>query len=139
MAKSMMEIWSQLADPLLRLRALGIGYVKFALAYPAYLRVMFGAEVPDKAAYPTLNEAADRTFEMLVQAIAEAQAVGQVRRGDPEGLAIAAWSLIHGLAALLVDGKLKDQVRSAKEAEEMAERVTEAFMLGLAPADPSLQ
>lgn len=133
MAKSMMEIWSEVADPLLRLRALGIGYVKFALVHPAYLRVMFGAEVPDKAAYPALKEAADRTFAMLVQAIAQAQASGQVRPGDSEGLAVAAWSLVHGLAALLVDGKLKDHVHSVKEAEEMAERVTEAFMLGLAP------
>jgi len=133
MAKSMMEIWSEVADPLLRLRTLGIGYVKFALAHPAYLRVMFGAEVPDKAAYPALKDAADRTFAMLVQAIAEAQAAGQVRPGDSEGLAVAAWSLVHGLAALLVDGKLTDHVHSAQEAEEVAERVTEAFMLGLAP------
>jgi hypothetical protein len=94
---------------------------------------MFGAEVPDKAAYPALNEAADRTFAMLVQAIADAQAAGQVCRGDSEDLAVAAWSLVHGLAALLVDGKLKHRVHSVDEAEAMAERVTEVFMLGLAP------
>jgi hypothetical protein len=41
--------------------------------------------------------------------------------------------MVHGLAALLVDGKLTDHVHSAREAEEMAKRVTEAFMLGLAP------
>jgi AcrR family transcriptional regulator len=89
LATSMMETRSQVADPLLRLRALGIGYVKFALAHPAYLRVMFGAEVPDKTAYPALKEAADRTFAMLVQAVADAQAAGQVRRGDSEDLAVA--------------------------------------------------
>jgi AcrR family transcriptional regulator len=133
MATSMAEIWSQAPDPLLRLRALGVGYVKFALAHPAYLRVMFGSEVPDKAAYPTLKDAADRTFAMLVQAIADAQGARQVRPGPAEDLAVAAWSLVHGLAALLVDGKLKDHVHSARDAEALAERVTEAFMLGLAP------
>jgi AcrR family transcriptional regulator len=133
MATWMMALWAEAADPRQRLRALGIGYVRFALAHPSYLRVMFGSEVPDKAAHPALKEAGDRTFALLVQAIAEAQASGQVRAGDPEDLAVAAWSLVHGLAALLVDGKLKDHIRSAPEAEALAHRVTELFMVGLAP------
>jgi AcrR family transcriptional regulator len=133
MTKGMMEIWARVVDPGERLRALGIGYVRFALAHPSYLRVMFGSEVPDKAAHPSLKEAGERTFELLVQAIAECQAVGQARGGDPVELAVAAWSIVHGLAALLVDGKLKEHIRSAKEAERLAERVTALFMLGLAP------
>jgi AcrR family transcriptional regulator len=133
MTKGMMEIWARVVDPGERLRALGIGYVRFALAHPSYLRVMFGSEVPDKAAHPSLKEAGERTFELLVQAIAECQAVGQARAGDPVELAVAAWSIVHGLAALLVDGKLKEHIRSAKEAERLAERVTALFMLGLAP------
>jgi AcrR family transcriptional regulator len=133
MTKGMMEIWARVVDPGERLRALGIGYVRFALAHPSYLRVMFGSEVPDKAAHPSLKEAGERTFELLVQAIAECQAVGQARAGDPVELAVAAWSIVHGLAALLVDGKLKEHIRSAKEAERLAERVTALFMLGLTP------
>jgi AcrR family transcriptional regulator len=133
MARGMTEIRSRIDDPLRGLRALGIGYVKFALAHPSYLRVMFGSEVPDKANYPSLKQAADRTFDLLVQAIRDAQTAGQVRAADSRELAVAAWSLVHGLAALLVDGKLKDHVKSPKEAERLAERVTEAFMLGLAP------
>jgi AcrR family transcriptional regulator len=133
MTKGMMEVWARVVDPGERLRALGIGYVRFALAHPSYLRVMFGSEVPDKAAHPSLKEAGERTFELLVQAIAECQAVGQARAGDPVELAVAAWSIVHGLAALLVDGRLKEHVRSTKEAERLAERVTALFMLGLAP------
>jgi AcrR family transcriptional regulator len=133
MTKGMMEIWARVVDPGERLRALGIGYVRFALAHPSYLRVMFGSEVPDKAAHPSLKEAGERTFELLVQAIAECQAVGQARAGDPVELAVAAWSIVHGLAALLVDGRLKEHVHSAKEAERLAQRVTDLFMLGLAP------
>jgi uncharacterized protein YhhL (DUF1145 family) len=47
-------------------------------------------------------------------------------------LAVAAWALVHGLAALLIDGRLQDHARSAKEAERLAERVTGVFMNGLA-------
>jgi hypothetical protein len=46
---------------------------------------------------------------------------------------VAAWSIAHGLAELLVDGKLKEYVRSAEEAEQLAHRVNDLFMLGLAP------
>ena len=133
MAEGMMAIWSAIPDPRARLHALGIGYVQFALAHPSYLRVMFGSEVPDKAAHPGLKEAGARTFDLLVQAIADCQAAGQVRSGDPVELAVAAWSTVHGLAALLVDGRLKERVRSTVEAERLAERVTEVLRTGLAP------
>lgn len=133
MAKGMMAIWSREAEPSERFRALGIGYVRFALAHPSYLRVMFGSEVPDKAVHPGLKEAGERTFAMLVQAIADCQAAGQVRSGAPEELAVAAWAIVHGLAALLVDGKLEDRVGSIEEAERLAHAITDLFMLGLKP------
>lgn len=133
LAKGMMEIWSRPAEPVERFRALGIGYVRFALAHPSYLRVMFGSEVPDKAVHPGLEAAGTRTFSLLVQAIAECQAAGQVRSGAPEELAIAAWAIVHGLAALLVDGKLKAHAGSVDAAERLAHTVTDLFMLGLAP------
>lgn len=133
LAKVMMAFWSQPAEPAARFRALGIGYVRFGLAHPSYLRVMFGPEVPDKAEHPALKAAGDRTFAMLVQAITECQAAGQVRGGDPDDLAVAAWSIVHGLAALLVDGKLKDRAGTSAEAERLAHAVTDLFMQGLAP------
>ena len=133
MAKGMMEIWSRETEPEARFRALGIGYVRFALAHPSYLRVMFGSEVPDKAEHPALKAAGERTFTLLIQAIAECQAVGRVRAGDPEVLAVAAWSIVHGLAALLVDGKLKSHATTSAEAERLAHTITDCFMLGVAP------
>jgi AcrR family transcriptional regulator len=133
MAKGMLAIQAKVAGPRERLRALGLGYVRFALDHPSYLRVMFGSEVPDKAAHPTLKEAGDRTFELLVQTIAEGQTAGEILPGDPVEQAVGAWSLVHGLAALLIDGKLKEHVRSAAEAEQLAGRLTDLFLLGLAP------
>jgi AcrR family transcriptional regulator len=128
----MLKVRTTTADPRERLRALGAGYVRFGLAHPAYLRVMFGSEVPDKTAHPGLKAAADRTFALLVQAITDGQAAAQIRRGNPLELAVAAWSLVHGLAALLVDGKLRDHVRSPRQAERLAGRVTRLLMLGMA-------
>src|SRR5262245_18626108 len=132
MAKGMMTVFSEVTDPGQRLHALGVGYVRFALEHPSYLRVMFGSEVPDKAAHPALREAGARTFEMLVQAISDSQATGQVRGGDPVELSWAEWSIVHGRAALLVDGRLKDHARTVAAAERLAERVTDILRTGLA-------
>ena len=133
MAQGMMEIWSRDATPAERFRALGLGYVRFALAQPSYLRVMFGSEVLDKAEHPALKAAGERTFALLVQAITECQAAGQVRGGDPQAFAVAAWSIVHGLAALLIDGKLKDRAPTTADAERLAHTITDSLMLGLAP------
>jgi hypothetical protein len=46
---------------------------------------------------------------------------------------VAAWSIVQGLAAVLVVGKLKDHAATAAEAERLAHTVTDLFMLGLAP------
>lgn len=133
MAKRMMEIWARPSEPVERFRSLGVGYVRFALAHPSYLRVMFGSEVPDKAAHPALEEAGRRTFGLLVEAVTECQAAGQVRSGDAQELAVAAWAIVHGLAALLVDGKLKEHAGSPAAGERLARTVTDLFMLGLTP------
>jgi len=133
MAGRMTAIRESIARPRDRLHALGVAYVRFALDHPSYLRVMFGSEVPDKAAHPGLAEAGARTFDLLVQTIVECQAAGDVKRGDPVELAVAAWSTVHGLAALLVDGRLADHARGAAEAERLAGRVADTLRTGLAP------
>src|SRR5262245_4317965 len=44
------------------LRELVIAYVRFALTHPSYLRIMFGPEIADKRAYPTLHSTAERAL-----------------------------------------------------------------------------
>ena len=60
------------------------------------------------------------TFGLLVQAFTECQAAGQVRSDDVPTLAVAAWAIVHGLAALLIDGKLKDHAGSPAAAERLS-------------------
>jgi AcrR family transcriptional regulator len=132
LAGAMADVRRRVKDPRRRLQELGVAYVRFALARPSHLRVMFGPEIPDKAAYPALHAAADRAFGLLVTTIAEGQGAGSVQRGDPEELAVAAWALVHGLSELLVDGQLRGRVGSARQAEALAARVTKLLQTGLA-------
>lgn len=124
-------------DPVARLRAIGIGYVRFAVDHPAHCRVMFGGAVEDPARHLALAEASAAAFAVLVDAIRAAQATGQVRAGDPMDLALAAWSLVHGLALLWIDGALAGRGLATPDPEALASTATLQLFLGLAgPAAP---
>lgn len=87
------------ADPQPREQLLAIceAYVVHARAHPAQFRLMFGPLLARKRQFPALQEAADRSFQVLLQA---------ALAFDPdEGvlLALTGWSLAHGLANLAID------------------------------------
>jgi AcrR family transcriptional regulator len=112
--------------PVARLRAVGIGYVTFATSHPSHFRVMFGRDMADRSAFPTLRQVASDTLGVVVDAIADCQRAGLVRSEEPAAdLAVTAWSTVHGLSALLVDGVLE------RSAADVAEMVTRDLFLGL--------
>lgn len=79
-------------------RETGEAYVGFALENPNLFRLMFGGQLR-VAQYPALGAAARATYEGLVQVFR-----GQPEIADADKAAAAAWSLVHGLAQLLLDG-----------------------------------
>lgn len=95
-------------EPLLRFRANGEAYVAFATGNPALFQLMFGTEALKRADHPGLQTAARETFGMLVQGIEAGQRAGFVREGDPQELAVGAWAVVHGVAALLVNGQFRE-------------------------------
>jgi AcrR family transcriptional regulator len=112
--------------PLGRLRAVGLPYVTFATSHPSHFRVMFGRERADRSAFPSLRQVATDTLGIVVEAISDCQRAGLARSEEPAAnLALTAWSCVHGLSALLVDGVLD------KPAAEIAEMVTRDLFLGL--------
>ena len=101
-------------------RAMGEAYVRFALEQPQRFRLMFGGVLP-MAKYPELRAAADAAYQALQQAFKEMP--------RPELAAAAAWSLVHGLAHLLLDGHFEradreDFVRAVLGAVRFAQRAT---------------
>jgi AcrR family transcriptional regulator len=92
-----------------RLAALGEAYVSFAVSSPGRYQIMFGRDIFDRKLHPSLCSAADRTFEALRDEMQRAQSVGSLRADQPaESIAAAAWAMIHGLADLLLSGRLND-------------------------------
>lgn len=95
------------SSPGARLTAAGEAYLSFALSRPGRYQVMFGREIADRKLHPALCEAADRTFEAMQREIQRAQSSGLLRSDrSPEQIAAGAWSTLHGLADLLLSGRL---------------------------------
>lgn len=125
---------SGIAEPRLRLIEAGIAYVLFASKHPAHFRVMFSPELAGNlvsAAPSSLRDAAGAAFDRLVASIERCQEEGSARDGDPREYARAAWSLMHGLAMLLLDGHLRRKDQNNGSIEAIARRVTETLWMGL--------
>ncbi len=113
-------------SPLERLRAVGLAYVTFATNHPSHFRVMFGREMADRSASASLRQVATDTFNVVVDVISDCQRAALVRSEEPAAdLALTAWSSVHGVSALLVDGVLDRSVA------EVAEMITRVLFLGL--------
>ena len=115
-------------DVLARFHALGQAYVRFALEHPGQFRVMFGAEA---AAEPTVRSAEAAVFALAVNEIASAQRQGLIAAGDPQELALLAWSTSHGLAVLMIDGLVQWVGLDASSPERLARRITALMFNGL--------
>ncbi|MBB3172708.1 AcrR family transcriptional regulator [Endobacter medicaginis] len=81
--------------------ATGRAYVRFALANPALFRLIFASDALGGGA---AADCADTEAGAMLRdnALAEAARVG----GDGDIRAVRAWALVHGLAMLMLDGRL---------------------------------
>lgn len=93
------------------LRAQGEAYVRFALANPQCFRLMFGGGLRAQRD-GALAESATRVVEGLSQSF-----TSQLPGCAGYDASIAAWSLVHGLAVLLLDDKIADVARRGRVPE----------------------
>ena len=131
MAAQMRERMDRETGPSERLRACGVAYVLFAIQHPAHFRVMFGPHFTRRVDHEALGKEGSNAFGLLVASLIEGQKAGEVREGEPMPLALMAWSLVHGLASLLVDGQLQHLGEGEAKAEELAVFQTHLLLEGL--------
>jgi AcrR family transcriptional regulator len=90
-----------------QLEAIGVAYVRFAASHPSRFRLLHATQMGKKTVHPSLSAAYERTFGVLLDAMRACQKDGVVRKGEVRRLALAAWSMVHGLATLLVEDQLE--------------------------------
>jgi len=111
------------------LSAMGAAYVDFALARPGMFRLMFSSLMAKRELYPEFKVAAEEAFAVLRRGVQSSAPEGEGQGESVDAVAIAAWSLAHGLSHLILDGVLP---------KESAEAFKQAILAlpGLARTDP---
>jgi AcrR family transcriptional regulator len=120
------------SDPLAIYRASGVAYVRFAVENPAHFRVMSHPGVAARTPPATRRHIAGWDADMRALLI-EAQRTGKLISIDLDDLTLAARSLTHGLASLIVDGAEGLRGLDADRAARLALNVTGILGLGLLP------
>ena len=105
-------------DPRDRLDAYGIAYVRFAVENPVVFRLMFTSDF-DKGEGQD-DDADPGAFALLLRTAGDAVG-GKV---DARLAAAGAWSLPHGLALLILDGRIpKEEAGTPEQAEALARSI----------------
>jgi AcrR family transcriptional regulator len=112
MRRSMAEVRER--DPrrraLAELRAIGSAYIEFALAEPGLFRTAFAIRRAPSAgpATPPAGGQEVGPYELLAGRLDELVRVGVLAAERRPGAEYAAWSAVHGMSMLLVEGPLRD-------------------------------
>lgn len=116
------------------LRAVGTAYVAFALDEPGLFRTAFSVPVDlEGSGRPTRAGPSGRTpFELLTSSIDELVASGLMPESRRPQAEFLAWSSVHGLAMLLIDGPLR--VLPREQADAVTQRVIDMVEAGFTAA-----
>jgi AcrR family transcriptional regulator len=111
-----------------------IAYVQFACDHPAHFRLMFRPELVALKDHP---ESANRSFNHVPAMVVDCMKAGLPESFGVEVMSTLFWSIVHGLACLLLDGPLvmrvpelmKDQKRTIAQVAHAARLMVEASMV----------
>ncbi len=104
LAEAFREAMSGVDDQRAAFRAMGQAYVKFALRNPSVFRLMMTQRPPEGDRNETPC-ATDEPFGMLSDTL-NALMPGDTSNADRKIRRLQAWSMVHGLAMLMLDGQV---------------------------------
>jgi AcrR family transcriptional regulator len=113
-------------------RAVGAGYLRFALAEPGLFRTAFArSEVLMQATpeVPTAGPGGLNPFELLGAALDKLVQAGVMPPERRPGAEFLAWSAVHGLAMLVVDGPLGPVI--GPQLQQVGQRLLDMVEKGL--------
>lgn len=132
LAQVQKESLQSLGDRDDRITALGKSYVQFALDHPNVLRLMFGPTIICKEDYAELKQAAEESFGVVQSVVTQAVEASGSKDINPQLATIGAWSLVHGISTLLLDGHLrKGMTENELNIDQFVESITAIYTKGL--------
>lgn len=103
------------SDPAKRFSAIGKAYFDFALSHPAHFKLMFRSELVREDKHHEARACAQGAYDVLTRVAAE---VAEETGRDQLTVMLLAWSAVHGLATLMLEGKLDTAIESRSEREK---------------------
>ena len=97
--------------------ASGNAYVEFALTNPGVFRIMFRRDMCDPARFPGIQAASRRTYDELGRLARINFGERAIREHET-----ALWASVHGLAVLLLDGLMADELPTLEDRLAYARR-----------------
>jgi AcrR family transcriptional regulator len=120
-----------LHDPRERLLSVMLAHLRFSMAHPALYRVMFGAEVPSKAQFPELEQAATRSYGILETCVGDYLSHRNADLKLVRSAALAAWTACHGLATVMADRLNAWDIVGKDDPLKIGHHVFSIFIAGL--------
>ncbi len=93
-------------EPEKRIVEAGLAYLQFAETTPELFKIMFSGILEHNRKYPEFEKVTGDNFRMVVGLVEASQAVGVLRPGPSNLMAVSLWAAVHGLAALVLDGQI---------------------------------
>jgi AcrR family transcriptional regulator len=123
---NMLEKADGYADPREKLDRLGFGYVDFSVNRSDLFRLMQGPEFQVPGIYPDLDTARAASAGLLMNAVSDCLA--NASKDKIHAAASAAWSIVHGMTLLVIDGRMATVV-SVDDLEDAAMSITQHLNL----------
>jgi AcrR family transcriptional regulator len=105
-----------------RLLRVSQAYVDCARARPERFRLMFGPLLASKDEHPALRDAAQRAFGFVLAA------ANAHDKKHGASLALAGWSLAHGLSHLMIDGAFEGLPMQKQNPDTLARKLSERLL-----------
>lgn len=116
------------SDPESQLLAIGLGYLDFADANPELFRLMFSSGKPDRSD-PHFDTAAQAAFGKLVEGVRKVMNADPLTHPEAMTQVAASWSMVHGLADLMISGRLDGPLALKEISETEREAIMSRIML----------
>ena len=120
----------QANKPVERLINLGLAYYDFAEAHPAHFRLMFDGSLEKKDKYQDLIESEKIGRDIVQSVVSECMKLENAPNKPDDLVRLASWSLVHGLANLLlndVNNDMPDQDQKRTVAKEVISLYTRSL------------
>jgi AcrR family transcriptional regulator len=123
---------AKIADPVERLRMAGTAYVEFGLNNPSHYRLMFMTPKPHEKSSIEQGNPEEDAYAFLKGIVDDLAASGRLREenSDPDLVAQAIWSAIHGVVSLEI-AKCNDEWVPWKPVAERTRAIIDMIVRGL--------